>query len=366
VLIVHNGKRTSRKAGDKAAAEAAASKIRAKLQGGEFNFEEEKPTPTIKELADSWINITGPATCKESTVDNHTRLLKNHILPVFSDMKITDITRAKIKNFLDGKINNGCAKSTVNNLRAVISDVLNEAADAEVIPANPSHRLGRIGKKEDDNGKIDPLTQSELKKLLDTVQTDKELSSHYPLFLLLARTGVWVGEAIALKWDDLDFNGRFINIERTYSKGRLVSPKNGKSRKVDMSWQLKDALLRLKESKVVVSMDRDSNWIFTNGEGNLIDTDNWRRRVFNKAIKEAGVKRIRIHDLRHTYATIRLPKGDNVVDVVNQLGDYVGVVLKVYSHWMPGKKRVKLTPWMIQNIKKSQMHPICTQQQKRI
>jgi integrase len=106
-----------------------------------------------------------------------------------------------------------------------------------------------------------------------------------------------------------------------------------------MSWQLKDALLRLKESKVVVSMDRDSNWIFTNGEGNLIDTDNWRRRVFNKAIKEAGVKRIRIHDLRHTYATIRLSKGDNVVDVANQLGDDVGVVLKVYSHWMPGKKK---------------------------
>jgi len=72
VLIVHNGKRTSRKAGDKAAAEAVASKIRAKLQRGEFNFEEEKPTPTIKELADSWINITGPATCKESTVENHT------------------------------------------------------------------------------------------------------------------------------------------------------------------------------------------------------------------------------------------------------------------------------------------------------
>lgn len=68
MLIVHNGKRPSRKAGDK----AAASKIRAKLQLGEFNFEEEKPTPTIKELADSWINITGPATCKESTVETHT------------------------------------------------------------------------------------------------------------------------------------------------------------------------------------------------------------------------------------------------------------------------------------------------------
>jgi len=254
-------------------------------------------------------------------------------------MKITDITRAKIKNFLYGKINNGCAKSTVNNLRAVISDVLNEAVDAEVIPANPSHRLGRIGKKEDDNGKIDPLTQDELKRLLDTVQTDKELSRNYPLFLLLARTGVRIGEGISIKWDDVDFNGRFIHIQRNYSKGRLGTPKNGKSRKVDMSRQLRDSLLRLKNDRKVVSINEDNQWVFTNGEGNLIDTDNWRRRVFNKAIKEAGVKRIRIHDLRHTYATIRLSKGDNVVDVANQLGDDVAVVLKVYSHWMPGKKK---------------------------
>jgi len=70
-----------------------------------------------------------------------------------------------------------------------------------------------------------------------------------------------------------------------------------------------------------------------------IDVDNWRRRVFNKAFKPAGVRRIRIHDMRHAYATLRLSKGDNIVDVANQLGDDVTVVLKVYAHWMPGKKK---------------------------
>ena len=67
--------------------------------------------------------------------------------------------------------------------------------------------------------------------------------------------------------------------------------------------------------------------------------DNWRRRIFSLALKRAGVKRIRIHDLRYTYATLRLSKGDNIVDVANQLGDDVTLVLKVYSHWMPGKKK---------------------------
>jgi len=61
VFITHNGKRTSRKVGDKKAAEAVASTIRAKLQLGEFGFEEQKPVPAFKEYADKWININVPA-----------------------------------------------------------------------------------------------------------------------------------------------------------------------------------------------------------------------------------------------------------------------------------------------------------------
>jgi len=200
-------------------------------------------------------------------------------------MKVTDITRAHIKNFLHGKINEGYSKSTANNLRAIISDTLNEAVDAEVILANPSHRLGKIGKKENAKVDINPLTRDEVKKLLATVQMDRELSSHYPLFLLLARTGLRTGEGIALKWDDIDFNGGFIHVERTFSKGRVGTPKNGRSLTVDMSNQLKDTLLRLKQDNVVVSINKGNEWVFTDTKGGLIDTDNWRRRIFKKALK---------------------------------------------------------------------------------
>jgi len=339
VFVTHNGKRTSRKVGDKAATETVASKIRAKLQLGEFNFEEEKPIPTFKQYANSWIKTTVPATCKESSTKDYEDILRIHVLPFFADLKVTDITRGQIKHFLLDKINEGKAKSTVNHYRAVVSGVLNQAVDDGVIPANPAHRLGRIGKKENTNGGISPLTIDEIKKLLDTVQVNKDLSEYYPLFLLLGRTGVRIGEAVALKLSDIDFNGRFINIERTFYKGRIGSPKNGKSRIIDMSWQLKDALFKLKKSRVVVSMNEDSQWVFTDSKGGLIDADNWRRRVFNKALKRAELRKIRIHDMRHTYATLRLSKGDNIIDVANQLGDNVTTVLKVYAHWLPGKKK---------------------------
>ena len=101
VFISHNGKRTSRMVGDKAAAEAVASRIRAKLQLGEFGFEQkEKNDLTFNEYADSWIQKIAPAECKESTLKGYQDLLDNHVLPVFGHLKVTEITRGKVKEFL--------------------------------------------------------------------------------------------------------------------------------------------------------------------------------------------------------------------------------------------------------------------------
>ncbi|MDJ0985181.1 MAG: hypothetical protein QNJ26_06525 [Desulfobacterales bacterium] len=71
VFISHNGKRTSRKVGDKQAAEKVASEIRAKLQLGKFGFKDDKQVRSFKCYADSWINNTVPATCKESTASDY-------------------------------------------------------------------------------------------------------------------------------------------------------------------------------------------------------------------------------------------------------------------------------------------------------
>jgi integrase len=330
VFVVHQGHRTSKKVGSKQAAQEVASKIEAQLKLGEFNFMEEKPPPTFKEYADSWIKITVPATCKESTTTDYRDILRIHVGPVFNDFIVTDITRGKVKDFLMDKMNEGYAKSTVIHMKNVISSVLNKALDDEIIQANPAHRLGKNFLVEKRKAKaINPLSRSELKKLLDTVQ--KGFSDHYSLFLLLARTGMRIGEALALKWDDLDFTGRFITVEKSLVRGIISTPKNGKGRRVDMSLQLAEALR---------NNTFRSEYVFTNPSGTLIDKDVWRRRIFLKALEKADLRRIRVHDLRHSYATLRISKGDNIQDVAKQLGHHsVKLTLDVYSHWMPGKKK---------------------------
>jgi integrase len=200
VFISHNGKRSSRRVGDKTAAEAVASKIRAKLQLGEFGFEEKKETSLFKDYAQSWINITAPATCKASTVSDYVSILESHVLPVFGDLAVDKISKGMIKDFLLGKVNEGFAGSTVTHMKNVISGVLSKAVDDETIQTNPAHRLGKIFKTQDKKKNVVFLTKDELKNLLDTAQ--KHFPRHFPLFLLLARTGLENrrGSCLAMGW----------------------------------------------------------------------------------------------------------------------------------------------------------------------
>ncbi len=361
VFISHNGSRTSRRVGDKNAAEKVASEIRAKLKLGQFSLDEnrEGPIPRFKHCAKAWIEITVPATCKESTVSDYQAILDNHVLPFFEDLKINEITEGKIKELLFSKVNGGKAGSTVSHIKNVISGVLNQAVDDDLITVNPALNLGtkfmkkindaiesrKVSNGDEGKGEPDPLTQKELKLLLDKVQ--KHYSEHYPLFLLLARTGVRIGEALGLQWGDIDFNSRFINLKRSLSRGKITTLKGKRGRRVDMSLQLAEALkahmVKSKEKGMKLGLGDYPEYVFTNRLGGFVDVNNWRRRVFIKALEKAKFRQIRIHDLRHTYATLRISKGDNIADASNQLGHFSETfTMKIYYHWMPGKKKAEV------------------------
>ncbi len=352
VFIVHNGNRTSRRVGTKEAAEKVRKKIEARLQLGEFDFEEEKkeekPEPTFKEYADSWIKVNAPAECKEATVASYDDLLRIHVLPEFGALKLKEMNRGKIKDFIASKINDGYSASSVTHMRNLISNVLNKAVDDEVISVNPALRLGKIVQKTNgesegnETDKVDPLTREETTTLLSAALT--HFKNDYPLILLLFRTGLRIGEALALKWGDIDFNGRFIHVQRGLSRMKIQTPKSGKTRRVDMSPQLAEALTvhkaKCNEKGMALGLGDAPEYVFTDKKGGFIDLSNWRRRIFNKVLEKAKLRKIRIHDARHTYATLRISKGDNIADVSKQLGHYsVRLTMDVYYHWLPGNKK---------------------------
>ena len=98
--------------------------------------------------------------------------------------------------------------------------------------------------------------------------------------------------------------------------------------------------LQSKKKRLALGLGDKPEYVFSNEHGKIIDVSNWRRRIFKEALEKAELREIRIHDLRHTYATLRIGKGDNVADVSNQLGNHsVKFTWDVYYHWMPGKKK---------------------------
>ena len=341
IFIDHQGRRKAKKVGrDKKVAENIAKKVEAKLALGDMGLVENKTVAaaTFEEYANTWKTLTVPATCKPSTVSDYQGILKNHVLPVFGKTTVNEINRFMVKRFLMKKITDGFASSTVTHMKNAVSGVLNLAVDDEILPTNPAHNVGKIFKRQNPKPKIDPFNTGELAILLGSYQI--HFPRPYPLILTLARTGIRFGEGLGLQWKDIDFKGRFITIERSLSKGRLETPKNGQSRKVDMSQQLTNTLRELKHHRKVETLKRGwarmPEWVFVTMNGEPYH-ESYIRRMFYKALKKENLRKIRVHDLRHTYATLRISKGDNIADVSNQLGHHsVKFTMDIYYHWVPG------------------------------
>jgi integrase len=339
IFIDHLGKRKSKKIGrDKRVANQVAKKIEAKLVLGDLDLSDNEQAARFSEYADMWITITVPATCKRSTASDYQGLLKNHILPVFGAKPVDEINRHMVKQFLLKKVNEGFAASTVTHMKNAISGILNLAVDDDTIPANPAHRIGKVFKTQKISPVLDPLSREELSKLLKIFQ--KYYPDSHPLVLTLARTGIRLGEALGLQWGDIDFNGRFITIQRGLTRGRIEAPKNSAIRKIDMSKQLTAALVDLRHQRKVQTLKNGwknvPEWIFINRDGKHLDGSNWRRRVYNKALEKAKLRKIRIHDLRHTYASLLIQRGESLAYIRDQLGHHsIKVTVDIYGHLAP-------------------------------
>jgi integrase len=278
---------------------------------------------------------------KASTQDSYRSALEQHLLPCFGEKTLDEITRKDVKDFIHEKFKEGLSSGTVKNLKAYLSAILSEAVDDEIINFNPASKTGKLIKKTDKE-EINPFNWEEKVTFEDAMK--KHYPRHYPLFLTALRTGLRLGELIALQPGDLDFEGGFIEIRRSFSKGRLTTPKSGKSRRVDMSKGLAEVLrvylTERKKETLEKGWGETPEWLFYNETGKMIDINNLRKRIFYKCLEKVGLRRIRIQDLRHTYSTLRISKGDNIKDVSKQLGHHsITITLDTYTHWMPGSKK---------------------------
>ena len=185
------------------------------------------------------------------------------------------------------------------------------------------------------------LSKRELGLLLDEGATVDFQT--YSLLLCASRTGLRRGEVFALKWGDFDFNSRFVEVRRAIVWGRLTTPKTHQLRRVDVSQQLGKTLreLRRRRKEEYLAKGKEMpEWVFVSRMGKPIDQDNFKNRLFNRLLEKAGMRHIRFHDLRHTFASLLIQQGESLAYVQEQLGHAsIQITVDVYGHLIPGSNR---------------------------
>jgi len=343
IFIDYRGKRKAKKIGkDKKLALEMARKIEAKLTLGEFGITEERPkVPTFKECAEKWLYAYIKALRRQSTFERYQDILRRYILPVFGNKPIDEIKRGEIRELLLRLYHKGLSRSTVCLVRDVISGPLSFAVDEELIPVNPASGITKkLQLRRDRRIEIEPLTKEEVAVFLETCQT--HAPEHYPFFLTAFRTGLRLGELLGLQWADVDWHGRFIRVSRSYKTGRLTPTKTGKVRRVDMSDYLIDVLKTLytarKREALKEGKGEVSGFIF-HRSGKPME-QNHIRRVFKRLLAKAGLREIRLHDIRHTFASLLLSDGASPVYVKEQMGhSSIQITVDIYGHLIPSSNR---------------------------
>jgi integrase len=334
---------------------------------------------TFKEYGTWWLENCAKGTVKASTYQEYEAVLTSHVYPLLGSRPFAKVNRAMIRELIRSKKDEGFSQSTIRNILAPVRGMFFQAIEDGTAHQNPAARIGKLNKqpKDQPKKKIDPLTREEIQIMLQMAMTDKYLP-YYPLFLCAVRTGIRQGELLSLKGADLDFNGRFVHVQRNLSRGSISATKNGKDRKVDMSRQLAEALSDLlskrraealrKEMEKPAEERRDAatvvnavmeDWLFQTPEtvakseagkrrrlrgtkprgGTQIDQSNIRK-LFNRLLTDARLRRVRFHDLRHSFASLLLQQSESLTYVKEQMGhSSINVTVDIYGHLVPGGNR---------------------------
>jgi len=350
VFINHNGWRRSKKIGrDKKTAEGVAEKLKAKLVLGDLDIEKQQnKCPTFGEYSKKWLSFIF-VNRRESTHERYQQVLKDHVIPTFKNRTLDSITRGEVRDLLIKK----AIKLDVSVIRDVVSGVMGFAVDDELIKANPVTGITKKLELKRDKGKdVEPLTEIDLSSFLDKARTF--VPEYYPFFLMAARTGMRLGELLAIRWGDLDFSHKiileggkveerpFIWVRRSYRRGRFTLPKNGKSRRVDMSPQLKATLqehLTREKKKTLKEGRGEVPELVFHRDGKVIE-QNYIRRVFKRILTKASLAEIKFHALRHTFASLLLSKGESPVYVKEQLGHHsIQITVDIYGKWIQTERK---------------------------
>ena len=320
--------------------------------------------PTVEEYAKLWLP---GQTLAPSTRKGYEKILRNHVFPYIGKRKLNQVTSAELariyKSILQGgrkdDIDRGGALSpnTVNKIHIVIGALFKAAVDEELLVVNPARKTSIVkaptgSQIRASQSEIEVWDETQLTFFLawdDTVYLD----DLYELWYLIAFTGMRRGEAIALKWSDIDLINRTISIRRAADPvlvRQTKLTKTGKARPVSIHVGLVHVLKRQKAKRALISPElvKPDAYVFGLPNGELRSPNDITARWARAVKKAQAISRVQPHmadrpltaltlkGLRHTHATLLMKNGTNPKIVQERLGhSTINTTMNIYSHVTP-------------------------------
>lgn len=303
-------------------AETYERQVREQLVNGTFEREEPKPphTPTFAAFAQEFLaNYVRPNN-KPSEAETKASILRLHLTPAFGAVPLDQITVRAIERYKATKLGSGLSAKTVVNHLTVLRRLLVVAAEWDLLTKVPTIAWLKLPEPE-----FDFLDFSEAERLVH--HADEQWR---PMIVVALRTGLRLGELLALRWEDVDLVAGRLLVRRSLVRGVLGTPKSGKSREVPLS---PEAVRMLKAHRHL-----KGELVFCDADGQFL-TKNQTKHPLWRAAKHAGLRSLGWHVLRHTFASHLAMRGVPIISIQQMLGHSTIEMTMRYAHLAPAINR---------------------------
>jgi integrase len=313
----------------KRGAEAYERQLREALVDGAYDQKKqaetkEKNVPKIRQFSKDFIEVYARSNNKPSEVATKSSYVRNHILPVLGEKQLDCVTALDIERLKADLLNKGYAKKTVANVLGVLGRMFSLAVEWGLIAQAPQVKQIRVPEAE-----FDFLTFDEAARLVDGAE-----QAWHPMIVIGLKTGLRLGELIALQWDDVDLVKGSIVVRHAVSKGQMMDPKGGRKREVPLS---EEALRTLKRHRHL-----RGEFVFCNADGRRLTKDQCPRPL-RRACTKAKLRKVGWHVLRHSFASHLIIRGVPLKVVQELLGHASITTTMRYAHLTPDVRRDSVT-----------------------
>lgn len=273
-----------------------------------------------------------------STADSRKYMIDKRLIPYFGKRPLKSLTKQLMAKFISDQSNEGYSAAYIKNIYSLLNQAFDTAVEWTLIKENPIKGIRKPSVKR--GNKVDKTWNKEEINRFLLMASERDIAVPY---IVSIHTGVRRGELLALTWDDVDWEQGKIrinkNVHRVKGEGLKIgaTKTENSNRTIPLPAYVMDVLMKHRTVRDSLKTHYGEefnplNLVFPSVKGTILDPDNFSRQ-FRKIVEQLDVRKISLHGLRHTHATILMRMGVNARVVADRLGhSRIQVTLDYYTH----------------------------------